>query len=119
MFHEVVDTVQFFWYVYALGAMWRALVAADAMTCLTEFRHTAVITDEECLTCLAVVLGLLTFGYIALIDTFVIVQQDGGNVKPVGAWHTILAVIAWYCGILHHQVGCFVKKCGIAVGQWF
>ena len=64
------------------------------MACLAELRYATVITDEEGAAGFAIVLIPATFGYIALVDAAVVMQQNGGNVQSVGTRHAILAVVA-------------------------
>ena len=71
-----------------------ALVASCTMACLAELRYATVITDEEGAAGFAIVLIPATFGYIALVDAAVVMQQNGGNVQSVGTRHAILAVVA-------------------------
>ena len=101
----MVNPLHLFRDVNALRTVWRALVASDAMAGLAELRHAAVVTDKESAASAAVVLVLTVTGHIPLVDTFVVMQQDGGYVYPVWAGHTILAVVAGDGLVLHHQ-GC-------------
>lgn len=71
-----------------------ALVASCTMACLAELRYATVITDEEGAASFAIVLIPAAFGYIALVDAAVVMQQNGGNVQSVGTRHAIFAVVA-------------------------
>ena len=81
--------------------MCQASFASDAMVCLSQFCHAAVVSDEECAASFTVVL-VLHFGDIALVDTFIIVGKYGENVNPERAGHTILAVVI-RAGVCGHQ----------------
>ena len=70
------------------------LVAANAVVGLAQLRYTAVVSDKEGSSSLAVVLVLATLGYISLIYTFVIVQKYSRNVYSVRAGHAIFAIVA-------------------------
>lgn len=96
--------------VDALRTVGRTLVAPDAVAGLAELRHAAVVTDKESAAGTAVVLVLTAAGHIPLVDTFVVMQQDGGYVYSVRTRHTILAVVARDGLILHHQVCRFLQE---------
>ena len=87
------------------------------MACLAELRYAAVITDEEGAAGFAIVLIPAAFGYIALVDAAVVMQQNGGNVQSIGTRHAILAIVAGNRGILHHNLGSVVKKLHLLVGE--
>ena len=70
------------------------MVASCTMACLAELRYATVITDEEGAAGFAIVLIPAAFGYIALVDAAVVMQQNGGNVQSVGTRHAIFAVVA-------------------------
>ena len=74
-------------YIDALRTVRVALVASCTMACLAELRYAAVITDEEGAAGFAIVLIPAAFGYIALVDAAVVMQQNGGNVQSVGTRH--------------------------------
>ena len=115
--HKVVYPLHLLGDVDALRTVGRALVASDAMAGLAETGHTAVITYEERTTGTAVVLILTVTGHIPLVDTFIIMQQDGRNVDAVRARHTILTVVAGDCLVLHHQVCRFLQESKLIVRQ--
>lgn len=96
--------------VDALRTVGRTLVAPDTVAGLAELRHAAVVTDKESAAGTAVVLVLTAAGHIPLVDTFVVMQQDGGYVYSVRTRHTILAVVARDGLILHHQVCRFLQE---------
>lgn len=85
LFHKCIYTLHLSENVNILWTMMDTLVATDAVTRLTQARHTPVITDEKCATRSAVLFALRRRGHIALIDTFVIMGKDSGYIKPVGA----------------------------------
>ena len=104
--------------VNALRAVGATLVAPDAMAGLTEFRHVAVITYKVGATGTAVVLVLRAFGNVSFVQAFVVVQQDGRDVYPVGARHTILTVVARDGVELHHAVGRLLQESELVIAQW-
>ena len=106
--HEGIDTLHLLRYVYTLRTMRIALAAAYAMAGLAQPGHTAVIADKECTTGLPVMPVALAAGHVPLIDALVVVEQDSGDVQPVGTRHAILAVVARivrYC-IIRTAVSC-------------
>ena len=107
LFNKLVYALQLARNVNLLRTMAHALAALDAMVCLTELGNTTIVADEEGTTSLLVVLCLLTFRYISGVDTFVIVNKDGRNVKAIGARHTIFAVVAIDGGIALDECRCF------------
>ena len=88
--------------VDALRTVGRTLVAPDAVAGLAELRHAAVVTDKESAAGTPVVLVLTAAGHIPLVDTFVVMQQDGGYAYSVRTRHTILAVVARDGRIFQH-----------------
>ena len=106
----MVDALHLLRDVDALRTVGRTLVAPDTVVGLAELRHTAVVTDKESAAGTAVVLVLSVTGHIPLIDTFVVMQEDGRYVYPVWAGHTILAVVARDGLVLHHQVCRFLQE---------
>ena len=64
--------MQFFGYIYVLRTVRYALITSDAMTGLTEFRYTAVISYKKCPAGFDIILILSVFRNIAFIDTTVI-----------------------------------------------
>ncbi len=106
---EAVDASQLAGNVDLLRAMRLASAAGYAVVCLTQARNRPVVTHEERLACLAVVLGLGAFGNIALIDTFIIMEQNAGNVEAVRTGHAVFAVITRNSRILADQFGRLVE----------
>ena len=109
-FNKCVYLVEFLRNVDALGTVRRALVASYAVVCLPQLRNSSVITDEKCAACLPVVLALGGSRDVALVETFVVMQQHSRNVYPPRTWHAVLAVVARYCVILHHESGRVLQK---------
>ena len=72
LFNEIINSVKLIGDIYILRTMRCALIATYAMAGLAKFRHTAVETYKKCLPGFAVILRLLALGYIALVDTLVI-----------------------------------------------
>ena len=110
MFHKPVYPVEFARYVDILRAMMRTLAATDAMVCLTEAWHAAVVSHKECSPSLTIVFCLAVFWHIAFINTFVVMQQYRRYVYTIGTWHAILTVVTGNGRILHHQVCRVVKE---------
>ncbi len=54
---------------------------------------------------------------MVFIDTFVVMKEIGRNVDPVGARHTIIAVVAGDGGMLHHYVGSLMQEIELFVGE--
>ena len=54
---------------------------------------------------------------ITLLDTFVVVHEDGRNVDAVGAGHAVLAVVAGDGVVTHDFVGDAVEELLLLVGQ--
>ena len=79
-FYKIIYTLEFAGDVYLLRAVGYALATLDAVVCLTEARHAAVIANQKGASCLLVVLCLLALGYIACIDTFIIMNEDAWDV---------------------------------------
>lgn len=98
-FNKIIYTLEFAGDVYLLRAVGYALATLDAVVCLTEARHAAVIANQEGTPCLLIVLCLLAFWNIALVDTFIIVYENAWDVEAIGAGHTVFAVIAVDGGI--------------------
>ena len=84
--------------VYALRAMLVALLAADAMVCLAQFWHAAVIAYEigaPVLNVFRVVCAPV--GHVAVVYALVEMAENGRNVDAVWTRHAIVALIARYC----------------------
>ena len=96
-----------------------ALFAADAVVGLAELRDTAVIADEEGAACFAIARVLPAGRDVAFVQTFVVVQQDGGDVDAVRAGHAIFAVVARDGVELHHRGGGVLQEPELVVGQRF
>jgi hypothetical protein len=95
-----------------------ALATTYAMVGLTQLLHISVVTHKECTTGLAIVFVLTALGYIAFVDTLVVVQQYGWDVKTIGTWHTILAIVAWDGGILLYKLGRIKEVFHLFLAQW-
>lgn len=112
LFHKVVDALQFARNVDALGTMLYTTATTDAVTGLTQTRHRAVITDEEGTTSFAELLQVIVrhlffvvnLHHIALVDTLVVMQQDGRDVEAIGTRHAVVAVVARNGGITDIEV---------------
>ena len=96
----MVDAVQLVRNVDGLRAMFYALAAADAVAGLAQARYTAVVPNEEGPACLTVVGMLLRSGQIALVHTFIIMYQHGGNVDTIGARHAVFVVVSGVRSVL-------------------
>ena len=119
LFYKIVDALQLLGDVDALLTMVHALAASDAMAGLTELGHTTVISHEESAAGFQI-LGVLTvFGDIALVHTFIVMQQHGRDVYAIRTRHAILAVVARNGRILQHELGSFFEEGQIVVGQVF
>ena len=99
-FHKPVYFLQFRRDVDALRTVRVALAATGATVGLAETGNTAVIAYQEGAACLAVILVLAVLRHVALVDAAVVVQQDGWNIQPIGARHTVFAVVARHGGVL-------------------
>ena len=104
-FHKPVYFLQFRRDVDALRTVRVALAATGATVGLAETGNTAVIAYQEGAACLAVILVLAVLRHVALVDAAVVVQQDGWNIQPIGARHTVFAVVARHGGVLQHSLG--------------
>ena len=104
-FHKSVYLLQFRRDVDALRTVWVALATTGAAVGLAETGNTAVIAYQEGAACLAVILVLAVLRHVALVDAAVVVQQDGWNIQPIGARHTVFAVVARHGGVLQHSLG--------------
>ncbi len=87
--------------VDALRAMGHTMAATDAMAGLAKLGNGAVVADEEGPTAtpvLGIALALLRIalyvGQVAVLNTFIIMREDGRDVQPVGAGHTVVALVA-------------------------
>lgn len=96
--------MQFFGNINRLRAMRRTLVAPGTMVGLPQFGYTSVISYEKSTACFPIILILAAFRHISFIDTFIVMYQDGRNVNSIRARHAVLAVVARYGGVLHHQI---------------
>jgi hypothetical protein len=103
--------------VNPLRTVARTLVAADATCSLSQLRDCSVVAYQICPAGLLVILIGDTFGYLALVDTFVIVQKYSWNIDSVWTRHTIFAVIAWDCRIFLHQFGSFLEEREFVFGE--
>lgn len=81
LYLSCIDALHLSWNVDTLRAMCQASFASDAMVCLSQFCHAAVVSDEECAASFTVVL-VLHFGDIALVDTFIIVGNMARMLIP-------------------------------------
>lgn len=93
-FHILVDALEFGGDVDALGAVGRALAAADAVACLAQFRDTPVVANQEGATGLPVIGIAAALRQIVVVDALVVVHQDRRDVDAVGTRHAVLAVVA-------------------------
>ena len=59
---------------------------------------------------LAVVVGFLVGSYETFIHTFIVMQQNGRDVKAIRARHAVFAVVAWDSGVSLQQPGCLFKE---------
>lgn len=104
-------------YVDTLRTVGNALVAAYAVARLTEFRHTAVVPHKKSAARPAEVFVLNIFGDISLVETFVVVQQNGRYVESVGAWHAVFAVVTRNSVVLHHLGSRILQEAEIIGGK--
>ena len=80
--------------------MGHALPATDAVACLTQFGHAAVITYQKGSPGFLIIGIQMAFGNIAVVDAFVVMEEDAfvvmeevrRNIYPVWTGHAILAV---------------------------
>ena len=86
------------------------------MAGLPEFGHRAVVSHEEGPSRLAVILILGGRRDIALIDAFVVMGEDAGDVQAVRARHTVLAARAGDGGIFEHQLGSICEQGELILG---
>lgn len=111
--------MQFCWNVNSLRAMGRALVAAYAMARLPELGDATVIANEESLAGATEIRVAGIKGHVALVETLVVVEQDGWDVNAVGAWHAVLAIVARDGFEPHHLSRSVLQKLEIVVRKGF
>ena len=87
------------------------------MARLTQFRDTAVISHEKGPACFPVILLLHAFRDVSLIQTFIVMEQNGRNVQTIRAGHTILAVVAGNRVELHHPCSRLLQELEIVLRQ--
>ena len=68
----MIDALHLLRDVDTLRAIGRTLIAPDAMAGLPQSWYTAVITNQESLSCLVVIFIMSVSWHISLIDTFII-----------------------------------------------
>ena len=65
------------------------------MVCLAQFRHAPVVTNQEGSAGTAIVGILLALvRHVALLDTLVVVREDGRNVQTIRTRHAVVALVA-------------------------
>lgn len=96
LLNVAVDAVHLVGYLDVLRAMLHALEAPDAMVRLPQFGHGAVVAHEERTACPPVIRVLGVVGYIPLVDTAVVVGEDGGDIDTIRAGHAVVALVAGY-----------------------
>lgn len=104
-----VDSAHLFRDIDTLRTVRATLVAAYAVTCLTQFRHASVIAHEERTASTAEILVLNARRDITLVEALVVMKQNRRNVKSVRTRHAILAVVTRNRVILHH-LGCRILQ---------
>lgn len=72
--------------------MGHALPATDAVACLTQFRHAAVITYQKGSPGFLIIGIQMAFGNIAVVDAFVVMEEVRRNIYPVWTGHAIFTV---------------------------
>lgn len=100
--HVIVDALHLLRDVDALRAMHLAFSTCDAMVRLPKFRHTAVISNEECTPSFPVICILGALGNVPLVETLIVVKKNCRNVDSDRAWHAVFAVITRDKVELHH-----------------
>jgi len=111
--------MQFFGNINRLRAMRRTLVAPGTMVGLPQFGYTSVISYEKSTACFPIILILAAFRHISFIDTFIVMYQDGRNVNSIRARHAVLAVVARYGGVLHHQICRIIQILSFLFCEWY
>lgn len=102
--------MQFLRNLNILGAMRNTLVTTDAMVSLAQPGNTSVIPDQKSTARLTIIFSLTTLRHMALIHTFVIMQQYGRNIDTIRTRHAILTVIARNGRKLHHQISRIIQE---------
>lgn len=111
--------MQFFGNINRLRAMRRTLVAPGTMVGLPQFGYTSVISYEKSTACFPIILILAAFRHISFIDTFIVMYQYGRNVNSIRARHAVLAVVARYGGVLHHQICRIIQILSFLFREWY
>ena len=93
------------WNLDSLRTMLHTLAATDAMACLTQLRHSPVISYQENSSSLSIFRIIGSLGHVAFVDAFVVMKQHPGNIYPVRAWHTVFAIVAGDGGIRDDESG--------------
>ena len=94
-----------------------ALLTPDAVGCLAQLRHAAVVAYQEGAACLGVVGVELALRHVAFVHAFVVVEQYPRNVDAIGARHAVLAVVAWDGGVFEHQLGGIEQELLFLLGE--
>lgn len=81
VFYELVYALHLFGNHYSLWAVTDALAASDAVVCLSESGHRAVVTYQEG-TASTPIVGILGafIGQISFLDAFIIMREYGWNI---------------------------------------
>ena len=90
--------------------MGAAFVASYAVVGLSQLGYRAVVSYEEGAACFAVVGVLRGERHPAFVDALVEVYEYAGNVEPVGARHTVFAVVAGDGGVAQQLLGGGVEE---------
>lgn len=77
----------------ALRTVRHTLSTAYAVAGLTELGDGAVVAHKEGTSGSPVLVVLCLVRHVALVDAFVVMSEDGGDVYSVGTRHAILAVV--------------------------
>ena len=96
-----VYTLQFFRNVDALRAMGIALRATGAVVGLSKLGHATVVTYQISPPGLTIVPVLRICRDVAVVYTFVVMQQNCRNIYSVRARHTIFTVVARDLSLIH------------------
>ena len=95
-FYVFVDMAQLLWYLDVLRTVFNAFPASDAVISLSERLYASVVINKILSARLLVVVVLRVCGYLAFVQTFVVMREDARDVDTVRTRHAILACGAWH-----------------------
>lgn len=122
---KVVDALKLMWDVDALGAVWGAASAPDAVGGLAFPRDGAVVAEEEYLPVASVGFSGVSTGGVGIsfhrevtfVNALVVVEEVGWDVDAVGAWHAVFAIVAGDGVEAHHLFCDVVEEDEVIVGE--